>query len=51
MAETKVIRVRYWAAAKAAAGTDVDDVPVNGPTTLAEPVSYTHLTLPTILLV
>ena len=36
MAETKVIRVRYWAAAKAAAGTDQDDVPVNGSTTLAE---------------
>jgi hypothetical protein len=36
VAETKVIRVRYWAAAKAAAGTDADDVPVNGSTTLAE---------------
>ena len=36
MPETNVIRVRYWAAAKAAAGTDADDVPVNGPTTLAE---------------
>ena len=36
MAETNVIRVRYWAAAKAAAGTDSDDVPVNGPTSLAE---------------
>jgi sulfur-carrier protein len=34
--ETNVIRVRYWAAAKAAAGTDADDVQVNGPTTLAE---------------
>jgi len=34
--ETNVIRVRYWAAAKAAAGTDADDVPVNGPTTLTE---------------
>jgi molybdopterin synthase sulfur carrier subunit len=34
--ETKIIRVRYWAAAKAAAGTDADDVPVNGSTTLAE---------------
>ena len=30
MAETNVIRVRYWAAAKAAAGTDADDVPVDG---------------------
>ena len=36
MAETNVIRVRYWAAAKAAAGTDADDVPVPGSTTLAE---------------
>ena len=36
MAETNVIRVRYWAAAKAAAGTDADDVRVDGPTTLAE---------------
>jgi sulfur-carrier protein len=34
--ETNAIRVRYWAAAKAAAGTDADDVPVNGSTTLAE---------------
>lgn len=36
MAETNLIRVRYWAAAKAAAGTDADDVPVNGSLTLAE---------------
>jgi sulfur-carrier protein len=36
VAETNVIKVRYWAAAKAAAGTDSDDVPVNGSTTLAE---------------
>lgn len=36
MVETKLIRVRYWAAAKAAAGTDADDVRVNGPTTLAD---------------
>jgi molybdopterin converting factor small subunit len=36
VAETNVIRVRYWAAAKAAAGTDSDDVQVSGPTTLAE---------------
>ena len=35
MAETNVIKVRYWAAAKASAGTDSDDVPVNGPITLA----------------
>jgi molybdopterin synthase sulfur carrier subunit len=34
--ETNIIRVRYWAAAKAAAGTDGDDVPVNGSATLAE---------------
>jgi molybdopterin synthase sulfur carrier subunit len=34
--ETNIIRVRYWAAAKAAAGTAGDDVPVNGPITLAE---------------
>jgi molybdopterin converting factor small subunit len=36
VAETDVIRVRYWAAAKAAAGTDSDDVAVSGPVTLAE---------------
>ena len=36
LAETNVIRVRYWAAAKAAAGTDADDVPVDGSITLAE---------------
>ena len=36
MAETNVIRVRYWAAAKAAAGTDSDDVPVAGAITLQE---------------
>jgi sulfur-carrier protein len=36
VAETNVIRVRYWAAAKAAAGTDADDVPVNGSMTLTE---------------
>ena len=36
MVETNIIRVRYWAAAKAAAGTDSDDVPVNGSTTLSE---------------
>jgi sulfur-carrier protein len=34
--ETNVIRVRYWAAAKAAAGTDSDDIPVTGSLTLAE---------------
>jgi molybdopterin synthase sulfur carrier subunit len=36
VAETNVIRVHYWAAAKAAAGTGSDDVPVSGPVTLAE---------------
>jgi sulfur-carrier protein len=36
VAETNVIRVRYWASAKAAAGTDGDDIPVEGPLTLAE---------------
>jgi len=36
VAETNVIRVRYWAAAKAAAGSDSDDVAVTGPITLAE---------------
>jgi sulfur-carrier protein len=36
VAETNVIRVRYWAAAKAAAGTDTDDVEVTGPLTLVE---------------
>jgi sulfur-carrier protein len=34
--ETRVIRVRYWAAAKAAAGTAEDRLPVDGPVTLAE---------------
>jgi sulfur-carrier protein len=36
VAETNVIRVRYWAAAKGAAGTDADEVPVTGPVSLAE---------------
>jgi sulfur-carrier protein len=36
--ETDVIRVHYWAAAKAAAGTPGDDLPVDGPITLAEVV-------------
>jgi molybdopterin synthase sulfur carrier subunit len=36
VAETNVIRVRYWAAAKAAAGTDSDDIAVSDPVTLAE---------------
>jgi len=36
VAETNVIRARYWAAAKEAAGTDADVVPVDGAITLAE---------------
>jgi molybdopterin synthase sulfur carrier subunit len=35
MTETQVIRVRYWAAARAAAGTAQDEVAVDGPITLA----------------
>jgi molybdopterin converting factor small subunit len=34
--ETQVIRVRYWAAARSAAGTPEDLVDVTGPLTLAE---------------
>lgn len=36
MDETQVIRVRYWAAARSAAGTAEDVVDVSGPTTLAD---------------
>jgi molybdopterin converting factor small subunit len=36
VAETNLIRVRYWASAKAAAGTDADDIAVDGGITLAE---------------
>lgn len=36
MNETEVIRVRYWAAARSAAGTAEDLVDVPGPVTLAE---------------
>jgi sulfur-carrier protein len=36
--ETDVIRVHYWAAARAAAGVAGDDLPVDGPITLAEVV-------------
>ena len=40
MGETPVtagsVRVRYWAAAKAAAGTAEDTLPVTGPLTLAD---------------
>ncbi|MGZ4489131.1 MAG: MoaD/ThiS family protein [Nocardioides sp.] len=34
--ETRVIRVRYWASAKSAAGVDADELVVDGPITLAE---------------
>lgn len=36
--ETELIRVRYWAAAKAAAGVAQDELPVTGPLPLAEVV-------------
>lgn len=36
MGETQVIRVRYWAAARSAAGTAEDAVEVAGPVTLAD---------------
>ncbi|GEP33627.1 thiamine biosynthesis protein ThiS [Nocardioides szechwanensis] len=36
--ETNVIRVRYWAAARSAAGVDGDELPVTGPIPLAEVV-------------
>ncbi|GAA1476875.1 MoaD/ThiS family protein [Nocardioides aestuarii] len=35
---TASVTVRYWAAARAAAGTDHDDLPVEGETTLADVV-------------
>lgn len=35
---TETITVRYWAAAKAAAGIDVDQLAVEGPITVAEVV-------------
>ncbi|MFE6510344.1 MoaD/ThiS family protein [Nocardioides sp. NPDC057767] len=35
---TNVIEVRYWAAAKSAAGTASDQIEVDGPLTLAEVV-------------
>lgn len=34
--ETPVVRVHYWAAAKAAAGVAGDDLPVDGPISLSE---------------
>lgn len=36
MSETQVIRVRYWAAARSAAGTAEDVLDVPGPVTLAD---------------
>lgn len=36
MVETSVIRVRYWAAARAAAGVPEDELPVAGPLTLSQ---------------
>ncbi|GAB2625146.1 MoaD/ThiS family protein [Nocardioides ginkgobilobae] len=36
MSETQVITVRYWAGAKHAAGTDLDEVASAGPLTLSE---------------
>ena len=39
MSETEVIRVRYWAAARSAAGTPEDSLDVSGPVTLADVVS------------
>ena len=39
MSETQVIRVRYWAAARSAAGVAEDTVDVAGPMTLADVVA------------
>ena len=36
--ETAPITVRYWAAARSAAGVATDDLPVDGPTTLSDVV-------------
>jgi molybdopterin synthase sulfur carrier subunit len=36
--ETQVILVRYWASAREAAGTDSEQLPVTGPTTLLDVV-------------
>lgn len=36
--ETQVVHVRYWASARAAAGTDAEELVVEGPTTLADVV-------------
>jgi molybdopterin synthase sulfur carrier subunit len=37
--ETQIIRVRYWAAARSAAGTAEDTLDVTGPLTLADVTS------------
>ena len=34
--EASTVTVRYWASARAAAGVPADDLPVDGPVTLAE---------------
>ena len=34
--EASTVTVRYWASARAAAGVAADDLPVDGPVTLAE---------------
>jgi len=39
VSETEIIRVRYWAAARAVAGVAEDAVDVSGPMTLAELVA------------
>ncbi|WP_172214613.1 MoaD/ThiS family protein [Nocardioides sp. zg-DK7169] len=36
MNETQVIRIRYWAAARAAAGVAEEQVPVDGPVRLGD---------------
>ncbi|HWU23016.1 MAG TPA: MoaD/ThiS family protein [Nocardioides sp.] len=36
MSETQVIRARYWAAARAAAGIAEEDIEVDGPISLAD---------------
>ncbi|MDO9494357.1 MAG: MoaD/ThiS family protein [Nocardioides sp.] len=38
LSETNTIRVRYWAAARAAAGVNGDELAVTGPISLAEVV-------------
>jgi molybdopterin synthase sulfur carrier subunit len=36
MNETQIIQVRYWAAARTAAGCDMEEIPVSGPMTLSD---------------